>query len=93
MKTYLIGYDLNKTGKDYESLIQKIKDSFSMWWHHLDSTWIVKSNLSAVAIRDLLKPLIDVDDELLVVSLTGEAAWEGFTDKGSKWLFDNIQPS
>ena len=93
MKTYLIGYDLNKTGKDYESLIQKIKNSFSTWWHHLDSTWIVKSNLTAVAIRDMLIPLIDKDNELLIVGLTGEAAWTGFNDKGSKWLTDNIQPS
>lgn len=25
MRTYLIGYDLNKTGKDYKELIENIK--------------------------------------------------------------------
>ena len=25
MKSYLIGYDLNKTGQDYETLIEQIK--------------------------------------------------------------------
>lgn len=93
MKTYLIGYDLNKSGQDYKDLIDKIKATFSTWWHHLDSTWIVKSDLSAVQIRNLLKPFIDSNDELLVASLSGESAWAGFNDKGSKWLKDHIQPS
>ena len=26
MKTYMIGYDLNKTGQDYASLIQETKE-------------------------------------------------------------------
>jgi len=90
MNTYLIGYDLNKTGKDYVNLIDNIKSTFSYWWHHLDSTWVVKSNLSAVQIRDILGPLIDGNDELLVVRLSGEGAWKGFNDKGSKWLKENL---
>lgn len=93
MKTYIIGYDLNKTGQDYNALTDKIKITFTIWWHHLDSTWIVKSNLSAAQIRDILKPFIDSNDELLVTSLNGESAWTGFNEKGSQWLRDNIQPS
>jgi len=93
MKTYLIGYDLNTPGKDYQPLIDKIKETFNTWWHGLDSTWIVKSNLSAEQIRDILRLLIDDNDELLVVSLTGESAWAGFKGKTSQWLLDHIQPS
>jgi hypothetical protein len=93
MKTYIIGYDLNKTGQDYTDLINKIQATFSTWWHHLDSTWIVKSDFSAEHIRNLLVLHIDNNDELLVASLTGESAWSGFSDKGSKWLSENIQPS
>jgi len=54
----LIGYDLNKTGKDYSGLIEKIKASVETWWHCLDSTWIVKTNLSYIELRDLLKPTL-----------------------------------
>jgi hypothetical protein len=36
MKTFLIGYDLNKTGQDYKDLIKAIK-LLGAWWHHLDS--------------------------------------------------------
>lgn len=93
MKTYIIGYDLNREGQDYDALIDKIKSTANGWWHHLDSTWIIKSTLSASQIRDILKPLIDSNDELLVASLSGESAWAGFTEKGSQWLRDNIQPS
>jgi len=90
MKTYLIGYDLNSTGQNYSNLIEKIKETFDTWWHHLDSTWIVRSDLSAVEIRDTLTPYIDYNDELLVVELNGIGAWVGFNERGSDWLKDNL---
>ncbi|WP_321307678.1 CRISPR-associated protein Cas2 [Marinifilum fragile] len=89
MNSYLIGYDLNKAGQDYESLIDQIK-KIGTWWHCLDSTWIVKSNLTAVEIRDALKEYIDDNDELLVIKLSREAAWTGFSDECSNWLKDNL---
>ena len=54
MSAFLIGYDLNSPGKDYAELIARLK-KFSNWWHHLDSTWIVKSDMTHVQIRDELK--------------------------------------
>lgn len=90
MKTYLIGYDLNKAGKNYTDLIEKIKTLSATRWHCLDSTWIIKTNSSASAIRDTLKPYIDSDDELLVVHLSGEGAWVGFSKDCSEWLRNNL---
>jgi hypothetical protein len=89
MATYLIGYDLNKH-KDYPKLIEAIKALSGTWWHHLDSTWILVTDRTAVDMRDTLKKHIDSDDELLVVKLSGEGAWVGFNEKGSKWLKDNL---
>lgn len=86
MAMYMIGYDLNKSGKNYDGLIKKIKEICSNWWHHLDSTWIIDSSLTSVAIRDALKPFLDSDDELLVVALKSEGAWVGFNKEGSDWL-------
>jgi hypothetical protein len=86
MGTLLIGYDLNKNDSDYFELIDAIK-TMGAWWHHLDSTWLVKTDLNAVAIRDALRPHLDANDELLVVDVTDDArAWCGFSEKGSKWL-------
>ena len=90
MATYMIGYDLNKPGQDYDDLIDAIKNIGSNWWHCLDSTWIVVTDKSAVTIRDQLSPHIDRNDELLVARLTGEAAWTGFDDKCSNWLKNNL---
>ena len=91
MATYLIGYDLNRSGGDssYGDLIKAIKE-FATWWHHLDSTWIIKSTKTAVEIRDALTPFIDSNDELLVATLTGEAAWHGFNNEASSWLKNNL---
>lgn len=89
MKAYLIGYDLNKSGQDYTTLIEEIK-KYKTWWHHLDSTWIVITESSATNIRNHLKDFIDQNDELLVVKLSSEAAWTGFNNKGSKWLKENL---
>ena len=87
MRTYLIGYDLNKPGKDYAKLIQAIKDAFPTRWHELDSTWIVKTDLTAAQIRDRFKPpLIDNTDELLVVRLQAEWASWGLSEVGVNWL-------
>lgn len=89
MKTYIICYDLNRPGQDYATLIDAIK-SYGTWWHHLDSTWIIKTTRSASEVRDHLKAYIDTTDELLVVGSSGEGAWFGFTEKGSSWLKDNL---
>ena len=86
MSTKLIAYDLNGPGQNYDNLIDGIK-KLGAWWHHLDSTWLVKTAKSAEQVRDELKQHIDSDDELLVVNVTGDArAWVGFNTSGSKWL-------
>ena len=90
MSTLLVGYDLNKLGKDYDGLIAALKAE-ATWWHHLDSTWLVKTTKTPVELRDTLKHYLDSDDELLVIDVTGDAAaWTGFNDSGSKWLKDHI---
>lgn len=90
MTTLLVGYDLNAPGKDYKPIYEKLK-SYGTWWHHLDSTWIVVASMTAAELRDVLKPLLDANDEVLVVDITGDsAAWKGFSEKASKWLKDTL---
>ena len=86
----MIGYDINKEGAVYraanKALTDKIKAEFEPWWHHLDSTWFVVSDRSAVDIRDILQTCLDSNDELLVLKSGHEAAWTGFNKKGPDWL-------
>jgi hypothetical protein len=68
---YAINYDLKKPGQNYAPLYEAIK-SCGVWWHHLDSTWLVDTPLSAGAIWDRLAPNVDSNDSVLVIGVTGE---------------------
>lgn len=76
---YLVSYDLNKSGKNYDGVYEAIKSaSNGVWCHALESVWIIQSSLSAKDIYGKVAPFIDLDDRLLVVGLTGE--WWGCLD-------------
>lgn len=73
MKVYLISYDLDKPGQDYHRLIKELERLGAV--KVLYSEWLFKSTSSTAQIRDHLKAFTDANDMLLVVTLTGEAAW------------------
>ena len=76
MKVYAICYDLKSPGRDYQSLYKAIKGLSGIWWHYLDSTWLVRASMSAGQIRDILRAKIDPNDNLLVIRVTSEyAGW------------------
>ncbi|HVW74478.1 MAG TPA: hypothetical protein VHC39_12625 [Rhizomicrobium sp.] len=91
MTIFAIGYDLHPTrGETYDELIAAIKGVGS-WWHCLDSTWLVKTNLTAVQIRDALWRHMKQDDQLLVVQYSPPgSAWAGFSGDCQQWLKDNM---
>jgi len=91
MRTYMIGYDLYRPGQNYDDLFEAIKSVANGWWHCLDSTWIVKSSLTPVQIRERLKPHLDSNDELLVALIGSPAAWTGFDKNCSDWLSNNLK--
>ncbi len=67
---YLITYDLNKTGKDYEGVYQAIKDVAVTWCHYWESSWLIKSNLpTANAVFSKIMPHLDDDDRCLVIEV------------------------
>jgi hypothetical protein len=89
--TVLIAYDIHpQEGEAYDGLTQAIQ-SLGTWWHHLETTWIVKCAHTPDHIRDQLKSHIGSEDQLLVIEISGDmAGWVGINDTGSKWLKDNI---
>lgn len=90
MAALLIGYDLNRPGQDYPALWDKLK-SYGAWWHYLDSTWIVRTSLTPKQVRDDLKALIDSNDEVLVIDVTGRSwAGQGFPQRAYDWLQNNM---
>ncbi|WP_406242296.1 hypothetical protein ACF3M2_18010 [Tissierella carlieri] len=90
MTSYLISYDLKNKDKNYESLYEKIKEiSYdNAWWHYLDSTWIIKSDLSLSEITSNLTSTIDKNDCLLVIEVKNtyngwlpKDAWDYLRDR------------
>jgi GH35 family endo-1,4-beta-xylanase len=90
MRTMLVGYDLNRPGQNYPALYEALK-AVPLWWHYLDSTWLLRTEESAADLRNRLMRHIDAGDELLVIDVTNpEAAWAGFDSRASQWLSDNL---
>ena len=86
---YCIAYDLNSPGGDYTELTNAIKEYWT-WWHHLDSTWFIKTEATAAEIRDNLGQYIDKNDELLIFWVWHSWAGKWFSEKGYDWLKNNF---
>ena len=89
--TVLIAYDVHPPkGDAYEKLVKAIQ-SLGSWWHHLEAIWIVRSEQSIAEIRDLLSSHVGIEDQLLVIDISGDiAGWAGVNDAGTNWLNENI---
>ena len=74
MTTLAITYDLNAPGKDYGPLLRRIA-ALPNAFRYQKSAWLVRGNWSATAVRDHLLPMIDGNDEVMVLEVT-TAAWK-----------------
>lgn len=81
---YLISYDLNTPGKNYNDLYIKLR-SFNSYLHPLESTWVIDTLFSAKEIFDRLNPTIDSNDKLLIVKL--DTQWHALLSQSDyEWL-------
>jgi hypothetical protein len=72
MSKYLISYDLDKPGQNYERLIARLKEHGAI--RVLLSQWALRTQWTAAQLRDDLRAYIDPNDRILVTGLTGEWA-------------------
>ncbi|MBQ2883651.1 MAG: hypothetical protein IJE43_07780 [Alphaproteobacteria bacterium] len=82
----LITYDLRQPNRDYESLYDAIKKCGSHWWHYLESTWLVDTNISVDECVNRLRQTMDTDDNLLVVDITGRPRQGWLPSKAWEWI-------
>lgn len=87
MSRMIITYDLSNPGRDYDTLIARIK-SYGAWAHITESSWAIVTNHTPVGVRDNLKAAIDDNDKLLV-GILGTAAWIRLPSNVSDWLKKN----
>ncbi|MBI4095179.1 MAG: hypothetical protein HY435_03235 [Candidatus Liptonbacteria bacterium] len=84
----LITYDLNAPGKDYTSLYEAIKN-LGAWWHYLDSTWLVDTQMTTSQVSNQLKPKMDQNDHFLVIRVTKD--YQGWLPQEAwNWMNDRI---
>jgi CRISPR/Cas system-associated endoribonuclease Cas2 len=76
---YLVTYDLNKPGQDYQSLFAALQRLGAK--RVLYSTWVLRSTqYSAKQIFDYLLTHIDAGDRLLVTPMGDWSSWNSMTD-------------
>ncbi len=73
MKHLMISYDLLRPGKDYKTLLDRLRKLGAV--EILISQWLLVTHNTPKEIRDDLRGCVDSNDRILVVELTGTAAW------------------
>ncbi|EMJ87265.1 hypothetical protein [Leptospira meyeri] len=82
---YLVSYDLNTPGKDYDKLYSELKKGKS-WWHYLDSTWIISTDESVNTWHKRIKNAIDSNDNYIIVNITGQDRNGWLEEKAWEWI-------
>jgi len=82
MAKFLITYDLNIPGQNYDSLFKAI-ESLGETRHGMQNAWFLKSNSTSSEIRDYLRKFIDSNDRLFVCETTG---WASYNLEIASWF-------
>lgn len=92
MKIFLISYDLGvpETHSDYIALSKHIKSLYSSWARPVKSVWILKSDKDAGQIRDEIKSVLDSNDKLIVVEMSGNWGTYNISKEVTEWMKNNI---
>lgn len=67
MAVLLVTYDLNTPGKDYNDLLKKIKSQ--NWARLSESSYAIFTTASPQAVFDQLKPYLDRNDYIYIITL------------------------
>lgn len=80
----LVTYDLNKSGQNYEALIEEIK-TLGAWAKVQQSVWYLHTSYSSKEVLDILSKVTDYNDSLFVAKLD-DASWRGLSAEVAKFI-------
>jgi hypothetical protein len=83
MSTLLVTYDLKKPGQDYTDLLKEIK-KFN-WARLSESSYAVQTELTPQQLYDRLKPYLDSNDTIYVITLN-KPYWGWGPKEVNDWL-------
>jgi predicted RNA-binding protein len=92
MYTILLSYDLRipESSSDYLRLIEYIK-SHGTWAKPLKSLWLFKTNKRPSVVRNEVMRIVDSNDGVLVIDVTGDDwATYGIPKKVTDWMDKNM---
>ena len=80
-----ISYDLKKPGRNYDDLYETIKSAPS-WAHAMDSLWFISTGESVETWSNRLREVMDQNDWLFVVDITGQSCNGWMKKEIWEWL-------
>ena len=83
-----ISYDLNRPGQQYSDLYDTIK-SAPGWAHAMDSLCFIKTNETVDDCSNRIKSVIEKNDDLFLVDITGQPRKGWMSQKIWDWLNKN----
>jgi hypothetical protein len=84
MAVYIVTYDLNKESVR-PNITKRIRDTYPSWAKLSESSYAIETQASPQQVVDALKPLIDSNDNLYVITLKRPYAGYGPPDV-NEWL-------
>ena len=84
----MINYDLKSPVASYTPLYEAIK-SYGVWWHYLESAWIIKTNDSPKEIYSKLLPTLKQGDSLIITDITNSSYYGILPPKAWEWIEQN----
>lgn len=83
-KTYMVSYDFEGPTERYQELFDALP-GFPAWWHFLDRTWLIATDLDARGLYQQLRPYIDDEANLLIMEVGND--WAGWLPKKAlEWI-------
>ncbi|NRD26342.1 hypothetical protein [Frigoribacterium sp. VKM Ac-2836] len=90
MAVHWVNYDLNTTGQKYEALITYLK-SHRSWARPAKSSYFVDTDLTAKQLRDGISEIVDSNDAVAVVTVTGQSwATHGVSKEVNDWIRNHL---
>ena len=86
---YLVAFKSSDEAAKADAAAYLVSISESVW-NEFDGIWFVRSDKTAVEIRDRLKFLSGPNNGVAVALLAGFAAWHGFDADAEKWLLKHL---
>lgn len=85
----LITYDLTQPNRNYEALYTAIKQCGTVWWHYMESVWLIRTELKPTDCFDRLHPNMDDNDYLFIVDISNRPR-QGWLPKDAwEWIKNN----